>query len=400
MFALLRNAEVHAPEPLGCVDLLLAHDRIAAVGPRLPALPAGLGCEETDLEGRRLIPGFVDAHVHLTGGGGESGGAASRVPPLPLSELTSAGVTSVVGLLGTDAETRDMSGLLAEVRGLRESGLSAWCWTGGYHLPPATLTGSIRGDVVHLDSVIGLGELALSDHRSSQPTLDELLRAASEVHVAGLMTGKAGVVHLHLGDGERGLDLVRQALETSELPARVFQPTHVNRRRALFEEALELAGRGCTIDLTAFPTVEGDDELSAGDALECYLDSGAAADRVTISSDGGGCLPEFDAEGRVVRAGVGRPRALAETLAGLLASGRSLSEVLPAFTSNVARLLRLPRKGRIAGGFDADLVVLDDEGLPTDVMAGGQWHVAGREQLLRGPFEAGADRPSREDEKP
>ena len=400
MFRLLRNAEVHAPEPLGCVDLLLAHDRIAAVGPRLPALPAGFGCEELDLEGRRLIPGLVDAHVHLTGGGGESGGAASRVPPLPLSELTVAGVTSVVGLLGTDGETRNMSGLLAEVRGLRELGLSAWCWTGGYHLPPATLTGSIRGDVVHLDSVIGLGELALSDHRSSQPTLDELLRAASEVHVAGLMTGKAGVVHLHLGDGDRGLELVRQALETSELPARVFQPTHVNRRRALFEEALELAGRGCTIDLTAFPTVEGDDELSAGDALGRYLDSGAAADRVTISSDGGGCLPEFDAEGRVVRAGVGRPRALAETLAGLLVSGRTLSDVLPAFTSNVARLLRLPRKGRITDGFDADLVVLDDEGLPADVMAGGRWHVAGGQQLLRGPFEAGGDKPVREDEKP
>lgn len=400
MFALLRNAEVHAPEPLGSVDLLVCEGRIAALGAGLDAPPSSWAVEEHDLGGRRLVPGLVDAHVHLTGGGGESGGAASRVPPLPLSELTGAGVTSVVGLLGTDAETRGMDGLLAEVRSLREQGLSAWCWTGGYHLPPATLTGSIRGDIVHLDAVIGAGEFAISDHRSSQPTLDELLRVASEVHVAGLMTGKAGVLHLHLGDGQRGLDLVRRALDQSELPARVFHPTHVNRRRALFEEALELAGRGCSIDLTAFPTVEGDDELGAGEALARYLDAGAPSERVTVSSDGGGCLPEFDSEGRVVRAGVGRPRALAETLAGLLADGRSLSDVLPAFTSNVARLLRLPLKGRIARGFDADLVVLDEEGLPSDVMVAGRWHLREREQLVRGPFEASAGRRHREDDKP
>src|SRR5690606_39548569 len=103
------------------------------------------------------------------------------------------------------------------------------------------------------DALIGIGEVAISDHRSSQPTLDELLRLASEAHVAGLMTGKAGIVHLHLGDGARGLDLVRRALDGSELPPRVFHPTHVNRRRALFEESLELAGRGATIDVTAFP---------------------------------------------------------------------------------------------------------------------------------------------------
>ena len=52
--------------------------------------------------------------------------------------------------------------------------------------------------------MIGIGELALSDHRSSQPTRDELLRIASDAHVAGMISGKAGIVHLHLGDGERG----------------------------------------------------------------------------------------------------------------------------------------------------------------------------------------------------
>ena len=70
--------------------------------------------------------------------------------------------------------------------------------------PPVTFTGSVRDDIVFLDPVIGVGELALSDHRSSQPTQDELLRIASDAHVAGMISGKAGILHLHLGDGERG----------------------------------------------------------------------------------------------------------------------------------------------------------------------------------------------------
>ena len=109
---------------------------------------------------------------------------------------------------------------------------------------PTTLTGSVRDDIVFIDPVIGVGEIAISDHRSSQPTFDEFLRVASECHVAGLMTGKAGVLHLHVGDGARGLEFLREALRTTELPARVFQPTHVNRRKALFKEALALAFLG------------------------------------------------------------------------------------------------------------------------------------------------------------
>ena len=87
--------------------------------------------------------------------------------------------------------------------GLREEGLSAWCYTGGYHVPATTLTGSVRSDIVNLEPVIGVGEVAISDHRSSQPSVEEILRLASEAHVAGLMTGKAGIVHFHLGDGRR-----------------------------------------------------------------------------------------------------------------------------------------------------------------------------------------------------
>lgn len=383
---LVRDADVFAPEPLGRRQVLVGGGRVLWIGGPDDAAPSGLPMDVVDLGGRRLIPGLIDGHVHITGGGGESG-FASRVPALPLSRYTSGGVTTVIGVLGTDDLARSTRELVAGVMGLREEGLSAWAHCGGYHLPPATVTGSVRGDIAFIDCIIGVGEVAISDHRSSQPTLDELLKVAADAHVAGLMTGKAGIVHLHLGDGPRGLDLVRRALDQSELPPRVFNPTHVNRRRALFEEALELARRGSTIDITAFPVAEGEDAWSAADALQRYLDSGAPAERITVSSDAGGCLACFDGEGHLCGMDIGKPAALGATIAQLLARGLPLEQVLPAFTSNVARLLRLPRKGHIAVGADADLVVLDPQHRVSDVMALGAWHVRDGAQVRAGLFE-------------
>jgi beta-aspartyl-dipeptidase (metallo-type) len=84
---------------------------------------------------------------------------------------------------------------------------------------------------------------------------------------------------------------------------------------------------------------------------------------------------------------VGRPAALGETLKELLARGQPLERVLPAFTSNVARLLLLPRKGHLVVGADADLVVLDGDGGVADVMARGRWHVREGRSVVRGTFE-------------
>ncbi|MFL5537330.1 MAG: beta-aspartyl-peptidase [Gemmatimonadales bacterium] len=382
---LLRNADLYDPQPKGRASLLIGGERILWIGDELE-LPANLGATVRDLEGRRVIPGLIDCHVHLTGGGGEAG-MHTRVPPLQLSRLTSGGVTTAIGLLGTDDTVRSTAELVATARGLIAEGLSAWCYTGGYHVPLTTLTGSVRGDIANIDLILGVGELAISDHRSSQPTLDELLRIAGDAHVAGLMTGKAGIVHLHLGDGERGLELVRRAINESELPASVFNPTHVNRRKALFEEACEIAKQGCVVDITAFPVEEGEDAWSAPEALTRYLESGLPPGRVTVSSDGGGCLPVFDADGRVSRMDVGRPSAMAEALQALLACGQPLERILPAFTSNPANLLLLPRKGHLTTGADADLVVLDEEGAVSDVMARGAWHVEEGRSTVRGTFE-------------
>ncbi len=386
VLTLIRNANVYAPEPLGLRHLLVAGDRIVHISTEVPSLDQKLGVAEIDAEGASLIPGFIDPHTHVTGGGGEAGFETS-VPAPHISEFTRAGVTTVVGLLGTDDLVRTTSSLVARLKALRNEGLSAWGYTGGYHIPPTTLTGSVRSDIVHIEEIIAVGEVAISDHRSSQPRLDEVVRLASEAHVAGLMTGKAGIVHFHVGDGKRGLELIREALETTELPARVFNPTHVNRRKALFEEALALTEQGCTMDITAFPVEEGEDAWTAEDAFEQTLDRGVNPGRVTISSDGGGCLPVFDSNGEPIGLDYARAEAIPSTFAELVRRGHALNVLVPAFSTNAARLLRLAYKGSIATGMDADLIILGEDHRPRHVMARGAWHMLNNETIIKGTFE-------------
>lgn len=386
MFHLLKNANLFSPHAVGLRHLVIAGERIIHIDTEVPSLDDRLGVEVVDLEGASVVPGFIDGHAHITGGGGESG-PSSRVPPVKLSEFTLAGVTSVVGLLGTDDITRNTQTLVTQAYGLREEGLSAWCYTGGYHYPLTTLTGNVRGDIAFIDPIIGVGELAISDHRSSQPTLDEFLRVASDAHVGGLMTGKAGIVHCHMGDGKRGLELLRRAVEISEIPARVFNPTHVNRNKPLFKEALELTKLGCRIDLTAFPKEHVEPGLAATDAFLAYREGGYPTELLTMSSDGGGCLPAFNSEGELSRMGVGTSSILAETLAELAGNNVSLEDILPCLTSNVAHLLRLSRKGKLEKDFDADLVVLDQSNKVSHVMARGKWHVRDYNPVILGTYE-------------
>ncbi|NKB87800.1 MAG: beta-aspartyl-peptidase [Acidobacteria bacterium] len=373
MFSLLRNARVWAPEALGVCDLAVVNGRIAALAPALDSFPSWCNAIETDLEGRTVIPALIDGHVHITGGGGEAG-PGSRIPPLSAETFRAAGIGTVVGLLGTDDTTRTTGDLVAWTRELGAQDVSAYCLTGGYHVPLTTLTGSVRGDMAWIDVVIGVGELAISDHRSSRPSNEELVRIAADAHVGGLMSGKAGILHLHIGDGPAGLDPIRKALASSDLPAAVFHPTHVNRRKALFEEALDLARQGSPVDVTAFPVAADEDGWAAPDALIRYLESDAPDDLITMTSDGGGCLPAFDTDGQVTSYEVAAPRALADAFRAAVVAGVPIETALPCLTTNPARVFGLVGKGALERGKAADLVVLDDLLMPQRVMLGGTWY--------------------------
>lgn len=382
---LIINADVYAPQSLGLKNILIAGGKVVYMDEHRPSLDDKLDYTTVDADGMPVIPGFIDGHTHMTGGGGEAG-FSTRVPPVPLSRFTSAGVTTAIGLLGTDDLTRNTESLIAQVYALREEGFSAYCYTGGYHLPPTTLTGSVRSDIVFVEPIIGVGELAISDHRSSQPTLNELLKVASEAHVARLMTGKAGILHLHLGDGKRGLELIRKALSEAEIPPRTYNPTHINRQKALFDEACELAKLGCWVDVTAFET--GDVGYEPPEALLRYMSQDLPQDKLTISSDGGGCLPTFDCHGHMTHMDFGESQAMTDVFYTLMDEGKAIEQILPFFTSNVAELMNFNRKGQLQVGHDADIIVLDANNRIQHVMALGQWHVFEGQQVIKGTFES------------
>jgi beta-aspartyl-dipeptidase (metallo-type) len=385
---LLKNADVHAPASMGRADILAAGGRILRIAPSIELPPAYV--EEVDASGLIAVPGFIDGHVHMMGGGGE-GGFATRTPELMLSDAIRGGVTTVVGCLGTDGVTRSLAGLLAKAKALDEEGLTTFIYTGHYAVPVQTLTGSIERDLLLIDKVIGVGEVALSDHRSNQPTFEEFARLSAEARRGGILSGKAGVVNVHMGDGRRGLAMLRRLIEETEIPATQFLPTHIGRNPSLFEEGIAYAKAGGLVDFTTstVPAFLEDGEVKCSAGLRRMLDAGVDAANITFTSDGQGSLPDFDAHGRLRRLEIGRVTSLfAEVRDAVRGEGVPLATALQVITSNPARILKLRGKGALEAGADADIVLLDAASLEIDgVIAKGRWLMKARTPLVRGAFE-------------
>ncbi|MFW6301210.1 MAG: beta-aspartyl-peptidase [Bacillota bacterium] len=370
------------------VDIIIAGGKITAIDEEFNSIDLP-GLREFDLGEDYVFPGFIDNHVHLTGGGGESG-FASRTPPINLSQITAGGVTTVVGCLGTDGTTRSMADLLAKARGLAEEGISTYIYTGSYQFPVRTLTGAIDKDIIYIDKVIGLGEIAIADHRSAHPNLDEFLRAVSLARTGGMLSGKSGLVNIHLGSGKSGFDFIEEAIKKSEIPRSQFLPTHVNRNKDVLSKGLEFALNGGRIDFTTSNGgVEPAPGLRSNDLLLAARDQGVDFDLISFSSDGQGSLPEFNDSGELIGLKVGKVTSLYDEVKNILDAGDfELGEIIPLITSNPAEALGLRNKGVIAEGFEADLVVADKNDYGIDkVFAIGELMVDGGNPLITGTFE-------------
>ena len=385
---LIKNAELFIPEPMGMRDVLCAGGKIVAIDEELQ-VPGAMGARVIDASGQKLIPGLIDSHVHIAGAGGE-GGPATRTPEMPLSWMIEAGITTVVGLLGADGVTRTVEAVLMKAKGLRDEGVSCWIYTGAYQLPAPTITGDVARDIALIDEVIGVGEVAIADHRSSSPTVLDLIQLAKQARLGGMLGGKCGMVHVHLGDAERPFELIRQAADQSELTLGQFHPTHVNRNEHAFEEAKSY-GRDGTVDITAaaypyFP----DDEVKPSRAIRELLEAGVPLEHITMSSDACGSLPEFNEKGELVRILSARLYATwRETAEAVRDEGLELTQALATVTRNPARILRLPGKGSIEVGNDADLALVDESFQMRTVIAGGALFMADGEIVKKGTFEVG-----------
>lgn len=390
MLTLLQDAEVYDPQPRGRLDLLLGGGRILCMSPRLRRT-RGLGpLEVVALHGRIVTPGLIDQHCHVAGGGGE-GGFQNRTPPVPFSALSSNGITTVVGLLGTDGVTRSVQEVLATARGLGAIGLNAYIYTGAYQYPTRTITQSVRSDLILIQEVIGTGEIAISDDRSTHPREAALAEIGAEARVGGMLSGKKGVVHLHVGNGPRGLKTLFALVRDVDLPVTQFVPTHLNRRAQLLDDAERWLALGGFIDLTSgIAPGPGDHQpVDPAAAMAALLKLKGGPQRLTMSSDSGGSSPVFDQHGNLQSIGVGSPATLWHELRkAVLHEKVPLERALPTVTLNVAKALGLEHlHGQLAEGASADLLVLDEQLAIQQVYARGRLLVRDGQPIVHGPFE-------------
>jgi len=358
---LLKNLRAYAPKDLGKIDLLIGSGRILSIGQTIDPffLPdervETVASASWDAAGEVIVvPGFFDGHVHLIGGGGE-GGFGTRTPEGTSEMFFDTGTTSVLGVLGTDGVTRDLKSLYGKAMQLRTQGLNAFMLTGNYRYPPKTITGDVVQDIVLIREVLGFGELAVADHRGSGLTAQELKRLGLDCRVAGLTSGKAGKLVLHMGDGSEGLSPLFEATDDRTLPASQLLPTHISRNERVLAEGMRwIEERGGSIDFTA-----GKETAS----LLKPLSEQKHWFNVMVSSDGLGSFPVFNEERECIRVDVAPVTGLLEVFKQLV-SGKSvqISHALLPFTLNPARFFGLETDGvgTIRKGGRADLLFFDE----------------------------------------
>lgn len=373
---LIKNAKILGKDD--AQNILIVNDRIVDIFSHDLSYKLD---EIYDAAGKSVIPGLIDQHIHITGGGGE-GGFETRVPEIGLSKLVKAGITTAVGLLGTDSQTRSVDNLVAKSLALTNEGIKTYSLTGSYAYPSPTITGSIKKDIIFVNQLIGV-KIATNDHRDSSISYKELQEIGSEARVAGMISGKSGHVTIHMGDGKFYFDQINDALKYSNLPITTFRPTHVNRNEKLFEEALKFAQNGGYIDITTSMSKDLSDVCVYQKAKEKNI-----LDRITFSSDGFGSWSNYDEFGNLIEIGYTPVDTGLKAIKEIVKSGESLENAIAPFTSNIAKALKLDKEiGYIKKGYLANLLVLD-ENLDIDaVMSNGKFMMKDKEILVKGSYE-------------
>lgn len=380
MALLIKNAHVFAPKDLGKQDVLMVAEKVVAIGQDLPStLP---DTEIIDAQGQIMTPGFFDQHIHVTGGGGE-GGPVTRTPEIMLSELVACGTTSVVGVSGTDFVTRSIENLLAKVRALKSEGVSAWMYTSNYKYPPTTMSRSVADDMFLVPECLGV-KIALGDHRSSFPTVQEVLALLAEIRVAGMISGKTGFLHIHTGNIPGSFDMYKEIVARG-FPIKHIRPTHCGRIRHVFDAAVEFAKAGGYMDITTGASCCFEHPAQA---VMAALDAGVDPTHITLSTDGHGSVPRFNDKGEMIGLGVGGVAGNLTEVKRLIAEHKMpIEKAITFISSNVAQALGLPGQGVIEVGGCANACLFNDAMELTTFVSRNHVMMRNGEIVQKGTFE-------------
>ena len=377
---LIKNTNLYSPQSLGKKDILISNGKIVAIDDEI--MDHSVFSKVWDAKGAITTPGFIDQHIHVIGAGGKHG-FASMTPELHLGDLINCGTTTVVGLLGTDGSTRSIKTLFSKTQALNQEGITAYMYTGYYGLDKVYLMNSLQEDMIYIDSVIGC-KIAISDIRSSYPTALELLRLLRNVRVGGMLAGKKGVLHLHLGALSSKMDLLFEIIENYEFPIEHISPTHVGRTKELFDQAITFAKMGGMIDITTGASKYTDPYKSVLYAL----DNNVSIDNITFSSDGNAGLDKLDKNNNLVGfKSAPFDKNFEEVINLHKLGGVPLEDALKLITSNPAKNLGLKNKGEVKVNSDADLCFLNSDLKLNTVIANGKFMMQDGELVVKGSFE-------------
>ena len=377
---LIKNTNLYSPQSLGKKDILISNGKIVAIDDEI--VNHSVFSKVWDAKGAITTPGFIDQHIHVIGAGGKHG-FASMTPQLHLGDLINCGTTTVVGLLGTDGSTRSIKTLFSKTQALNQEGITAYMYTGYYGLDKVYLMNSLQEDMIYIDSVIGC-KIAISDIRSSYPSALELLRLLRNVRVGGMLAGKKGILHLHLGALSSKMDILFEIIENYEFPIEHISPTHVGRTKELFDQAITFAKMGGMIDITTGASKYTDPYKSVLYAL----DNNVSIDNITFSSDGNAGLDKLDKNNNLVGfKSAPFDKNFEEVINLHKLGGVPLEDALKLITSNPAKNLGLKNKGEVKVNSDADLCFLNSDLKLNTVIANGKFMMQDGELVVKGSFE-------------
>lgn len=341
MVTTIHGATVALSPQAGPVDVVVEGGTITGVEPFATIRPRG---EVVDATGHYLVPGLVDAHLHLTG-------------PEELHQLVRSGVTTGVDL-GTHPDE-----LVEALRGL-VGGADVLSAGAAASAPGGTQT-TVMG-LPEESAVAGPGDvqrwiewrvaahgdlvkIIIEDPSGPVPALDvETIRAiVAAAHARGLMTFAHVVTQTTFElalDG--GVDVLTHAPADRPLDPAIVQ--------CMVEQ-----GTVCCPTLVMMRAIITQRADSAGPGL----DFGACVESVRRMHEAGvPILAGTDANATPV-APVPHGTSLHDELALLCEAGLTPREALLSATKEPARRLHLDDRGRIEPGARADLVLVEEDPL-------------------------------------